>query len=399
MILDLLCWGVTMSTDHSASGQALGYVYQFDRATYRLFQSGVDVVEIGIEDIDDVSVHFDDGNEIREQNKSTVNAGSPLSDRSVALWKTLHIWAETVLGTPSVLSNTEFHFATNGSLSTTCLARQIHEANDADSAKVICDKLRGMIPTLRNDLVPFGETLSKLSDEQLRSMIIKVSVFDKMSSRFGGNLEDLQALRIFEPGMKVGLFDQMNGWVRRKIRELVERRRQPRITRADFDKELQGLFRKVTVARLSAIIEPFDINVDVSKYESHGFVQQLDWINVDEDVIREAILNYLHAQDARIKWSDNNAVSETTLMLYEKDLKKCWETASRRAYRQPFPSDELKGQECLDLTLEQNTYIHNEIMPKSISCGNFHALAHFTEEQEPIIGWHPSFKFLSKGKP
>lgn len=42
---------------------------------------------------------------------------------------------------------------------------------------------------------------------------------------------------------------------------------------------------------------------------------------------------------------------------------------------------------------------HNEIMPKSISCGNFQALAHFTEEQEPTIGWHPSFKSLSKGKP
>lgn len=388
-----------MTTDHSASGQALGYVYQFDRATYRLFQSGVDVVEIGVEDIDDVSIHLNSGNEIREQDKSTVNSGSPLSDRSEALWKTLHIWAELIKGNPTVLKSSEFHLVTNGSLSANCLARRINGATDKKSAKAVCDELRSMIPTLRDDLVPFGKTLSKLSDEQLNSLIIKVSVFDKMSSRFGGNLEDLQALRVFDPGMKVGLFDQMNGWVRRKIRELVESGDQPRIARADFDKELQGLFRKVTVARLSAIIEPFDMDVDISEYESHGFVKQLDWINVDEDLIREAILNYLHAQDTRIKWSDNNAVSETTLLQYEKDLKKSWETASRRAYRQSFPTDELKGQECLDLTLEQNTFIHNEIMPKSISCGNFHALAHFTEEQEPVIGWHPSFKSLSKGKP
>ncbi|MBB6695947.1 hypothetical protein H7B90_31615 [Cohnella xylanilytica] len=388
-----------MTTDHSASGQALGYVYQFDRATYRLFQSGVDVVEIGVEDIDDVSVHLNSGNEIREQDKSTVNSGSPLSDRSVALWKTLHIWAELIKGNLTVLKSSEFHLVTNGTLSANCLARRINGATEKKSAKAVCDELLSMIPTLRDDLVPFGKTLSKLSDDQLNSLILKVSVFDKMSSKFGGNLEELQALRVFEPGMKVGLFDQMNGWVKRKIRELVERGEQPRIARADFDKELQGLFRKVTVARLSAIIEPFDMDVDISEYESHGFVKQLDWINVDEDLIREAILNYLHAQDTRIKWSDNNAVSETTLLQYEKDLKKSWETASRRAYRQPFPTDELKGQECLDLTLEQNTFIHNEIMPKSISCGNFHALAHFTEEQEPVIGWHPGFKSLSKGKP
>lgn len=40
------------------------YVYKFDRVTYRLFQSGVDEVEVGIEDIDDVSVHYDGGKEI-----------------------------------------------------------------------------------------------------------------------------------------------------------------------------------------------------------------------------------------------------------------------------------------------------------------------------------------------
>jgi hypothetical protein len=386
-----------MTVDHSASGQALGFMYQFDRATYRLFQSGLDVVEIGVEDIDDVSVHLDNGYEIREQDKSTVNSGSPLSDRSVALWKTLHIWAELINSNPSLLKTSEFHLVTNGALSNNCLARRIDEATDDKSAMVVCNELRGMISTLRDDLVPYGETLSKLNDNQLSGLIVKVSVFDKMSSRFGGDLDDLQVLRWFEPAMKVGIFDQMNGWVKRKIRELVENGQQPRVTRVDFDKELQGLFRKVTVARLSAIIEPFDMDVDISKYESHGFVKQLDWINVDEDVIREAILDYLHAQDTRIKWSDNNAVSESTLMQYENDLKKCWEIASRRAYRQPFPTDELKGQECLDLTLEQNTYIHNEIMPKSISCGNFHALAHFTEDQEPVIGWHPRFRSLSKG--
>lgn len=387
-----------MSTDHSASSQALGYVYQFDRATYRLFQSGVDVVEIGVEDIDDVSVHLDNG-VILEQDKSTVNSGSPLSDRSVALWKTLHIWAEMILDAPSIIDTTEFHLATNGSLSAKCLARRIDRATDKDSTKAICTELKDMIPTLREDLIPFGKTLSILSDEQLCNLIIKISVFDKLSAKFGGNIEELQALRVFELGMKVGLFDQMNGWVKRKIRELVETGKQPRITRSDFDKELQGLFRKVTVARLSAIIEPFDMDVDISQYESHGFVKQLDWISVNEDVIREAILNFLHAQDTRIKWSDNNVVSETTLQQYEKDLKKCWETASRRAYRQHFSTDELKGQECLDLTLEQNTFIHNEIMPKSISCGNFHTLAHFIDDQDPVIGWHPNFKSFSKGSP
>ncbi|MBU8804434.1 MULTISPECIES: ABC-three component system protein [Bacillus subtilis group] len=386
-----------MATDHSASGQALGYMYQFDRATYRLFQSEVDVIEIGVEDIDDVSIHKVSGKEIYEQDKSTVNTGSPLSDRSVALWKTLHIWAELVLNDPAILNNAEFHLVTNGTLSKKCLARSIHDAVDEKSSIVVCDKLRNMITTLRKDLVPYGSTLKKLSDQLLKKMLIKILVFDNMCPKFGGNLEEIQAIRVFEPEIKISLFDQMGGWVKRKIRELVQTGHQPRIRREDFDKELRGIVRRVSVARLSALVVPFASNVDISRYESHGFVKQLDWISIDEESIREAILDYIHAQDTRIIWTDKNAVSETALTLYERDLKKSWATARRRALRQSFETDELKGQECLDLTLEQDSYIHNEIMPKTITCGNFHALAHFTEKQEPVIGWHPQFKSLSKG--
>ncbi|MED2977933.1 hypothetical protein P4284_14660 [Bacillus swezeyi] len=386
-----------MATDHTASGQALGYMYQFDRATYRLFQSEVDVIEIGVEDIDDVSIHKVSGKEIYEQDKSTVNTGSPLSDRSVALWKTLHIWTELVLSDPTILNNVEFHLVTNGALSKKCLARSINDAVDEKSSKVVCDDLRNIITTLREDLVPYGSTLKKLSDQLLKKMLVKVLVFDNMCPKFGGNLEEIQAIRVFEPEIKVSLFDQMGGWVKRKIRELVQAGHQPRIRREDFDKELRGLVRRVSVARLSALVVPFDLNVDISEYESHGFVKQLDWISIDEDSIREAILDYIHAQRTRIKWTDNNAVSETALTLYERDLKKSWATAQRRALRQSLETEELKGQECLDLTLEQDSYIHNEIMPKTITCGNFHVLAHFLEKQEPVIGWHPQFKSLSKG--
>jgi hypothetical protein len=386
-----------MTTDHSASGQALGYIYQFDRATYRLFQSEVDVIEIGVEDKDDVSVHKVSGEEIYEQDKSTVNTGSPLSDRSVALWKTMHIWAELIVKDSSNLERVEFHLVTNGTLSKECLARRINETVDEKSSKVICDELRSIIPTLREDLVPYGKTLNKLNDKLLRKMLIKISVFDNMCSKFGGNLEEIQAIRVFEPEIKVSLFDQMCGWVKRKIRELVQTGQQPRIKREDFDKELRGIVRRVSVARLSALVAPFDSNIDISEYESHGFVKQLDWIDIDENSIRDAILDFIHAQDTRIIWTDRNVVSETALMLYERDLKKSWENSRRRALRQPLGTDEHKGQECLDLTLEKDSFIHNEIMPKTITCGNFHTLAHFIGKQEPTIGWHPQFKSLSKG--
>lgn len=381
-----------MTVNHSALGQALGYVYQFDRATFRLFKSDVDVIEIGIEDIDDVSVHFKTGDTIREQDKSTINSGSPLADRSVALWKTLHIWAELLIEDPLALERSEFHLVTNGMITKKSLAQRIHEANNEKLANDVSMELRCIIPTLREDLVPFGKSIDKLSDEIMRKMIQRISVFDKMSAKFGGNLEEIQSLRFFQRAVKISLFDQINGWIKRRIIECVENKKSPRILREEFDRELQALIRRVSVARLSALIEPVDQSVNVNEFKLHGFVQQLDWINMDEESIRDAIIQFSHAQNTRMKWTDSDLVSETTLLEYEQDLVAIWKTAKRRAARGGWPSEEIEGQDCMDLTISEDTYIDNEVMPKTITYGNFHALAHFTKEQDPKIGWHPKFK-------
>ena len=114
---------------HTAVGQALGYVYQFDRATYRLLEADGAVVSVGLEHIDDVSIHHADSTTIREQDKTTLtDAGRTLTDRSVALWKTLAIWADAVLNEPAVLDSTEFHLVTNGEVAASSLAGRINAA-------------------------------------------------------------------------------------------------------------------------------------------------------------------------------------------------------------------------------------------------------------------------------
>ena len=67
-------------TIHTAVGQALGFVYQFERATYRLLAADENVVAIGVEHVDDVSVHHADGSSTREQDKATIR------DATAAFW-------------------------------------------------------------------------------------------------------------------------------------------------------------------------------------------------------------------------------------------------------------------------------------------------------------------------
>ncbi len=132
-------------SEHTAVGQALGYAYQFDRATYRLLEADNAVVSVGLEHIDDVSVHRADSTSIREQNKATTNDdGRPLTDRSVAVWKTLAIWAEAVLADPGLLGSTEFHLVTNGEVAPDSLAARIHAAKSAIETEVVATELLTM---------------------------------------------------------------------------------------------------------------------------------------------------------------------------------------------------------------------------------------------------------------
>ncbi|MCG9968420.1 hypothetical protein L9W92_10180 [Pelotomaculum terephthalicicum JT] len=384
---------------HSAYGQALGYIYQFDRATYRLLSSSISVVAVGIEHVDDVSVHFEDGQTIREQDKlTTVAKYSPLSDKSIALWKTLHIWAEEFGANPSLMDITEFHLITNGKVSDESIASRLGRATEMEDCIKIAEELTSKANNLRENLAGYGKTISNLSIESLARIISRIFVFDNVSPKFGGDLAAIQSLRYFSDIEKISIFDQACGWVKRKIMYLVENNLPLTIIKEDFDREVRALIRRIKVAPLTSLIVSPVLDPNLQDFEVAGFVEQLDWIESDETLIREAIIHYIQARDTRIKWTDGDVVSEESLDMYFEDLISRWRRVQRQTARRSWATLEIQGQECLDATLSEDTILDGEPMPKAISCGNFHVLADFTPNKQPTIGWHPKFMELASKK-
>ena len=383
-------------SEHTAVGQALGYVYQFDRATYRLLESDSAVVSVGLEHIDDVSVHRVDSTSIREQDKATtVDDGRPLTDRSVALWKTLAIWADAILADPAILGSTEFHLVTNGEVAPDSLAARIHAAETAVEADSVANELLTMAPRLRQDLLPYAEKVRALA-HLLSTFVGKVFVLDRVSATFGGNLQQLPSLRLLGSVQRTAVFDNAAGWVRRTVLEQARQGKPTLLDRAAFDREIKALFRRVAVAPLAAVFETDDSAIDPGNYRSHGFFQQLDWIDTDSGFVRDCVIHYVQARVARVKWTDADAVSEASLRAYEEDLKTRWKLHVRRQSQRSYPSAIAQGQERLTDTLSEDSVLDGQIMPKAITCGSFHALANFEAANEPQIGWHPDFEKLAK---
>ncbi len=384
--------------DHTAVGQALGFVYQFERATYLLLEAPSTVVSVGVEEVDDVSVHHSDGTSTREQDKSTIRDARPLTDLSTALWKTLAIWAQAVTDDPACLCTTEFHLVTNGEISPSSLAKRIHDAKSRVDMDAVASELQMMVSNLRKDLLPFGSVVLNLPVEMLAALIGQTFVFDGRAAPFGGKLEEIPSLRYFGQTQRLSIFDGALGWVKREVLSAAQQGKPTLVDRAAFEREVRGLVRRVQAAPLAAVFDPSSAaTVDPTNYKQHGFFQQLEWIDTEPEFARECVIHYAHAKAARVKWTDEDGVSEASLRSYEEDLKARWKLHVQKQTLSTFSSPENQGKALLIETLSADVAFDGQPMPRPITCGNYHALADFDAQEEPALGWHPDYKARVKG--
>lgn len=387
-------------SDHTAAGQALGYAYQFDRATFRLLEADANVVAVGIEHVEDVSVHRVDGTSVREQDKSTISNRRPLTDRSVALWKTLGIWSDSVATTPSILDLTDFHLVTNGEVLQASLAGRIGAAADEAEATEIAKELIEASLSLRGDLLPHGNKLSSINPELLAKLILRISVLDRVTVHVA-DLDRLSSLRYIGSLQRQAVFNNATAWVRRQVLKAAQGGLPTIIDREAFDREVRTLLRFASVAPFAVLFDTPASDLEATKYESSGFWRQLDWVDTDPDFVRDCVIHYAHARFARAKWAETDAISESSLLAYEEDLRFRWRLRATGQGGKTYSSEVARGQELLNQTLSEETSIEGQALPKAISCGSFHALADFDDSLSPLIGWHPNFKALAKnvGKP
>ena len=79
---------------HNAPGQYLGYALQPLRMFYHLLSSPKDAY-VSLEHIDDVAVHYANGELLVEQTKSALSH-NPLSNWATDLWKTIANWIDDI---------------------------------------------------------------------------------------------------------------------------------------------------------------------------------------------------------------------------------------------------------------------------------------------------------------
>ena len=95
-------------SNHQATEQMLGYLYQVRYALALLLDNDNPEFQISIERFDDVAFSQDGEPKQLIQLKHHVQKSGNLTDSSTDLWRTLKVWIDTIAKSPEILNETSF---------------------------------------------------------------------------------------------------------------------------------------------------------------------------------------------------------------------------------------------------------------------------------------------------
>jgi hypothetical protein len=385
------------TSSKAAPGAALGFSLQVTRLLARLLSDCSIGDSVSLEVFEDVGVWVSDGTVIAEQNKST-HGKNPLSDRAVALWKTLRNWLEAVnLG---VLDprKTRFVLYVSSPVALGALARRFVEADNLLSAHEAVaaarDELWGSAPgflgrsSVAVELVPLLDYLFDQADGvRLGEVVAQMEI----TLGTGSPHSDLRPLLREKLVSEDALEDVLRwalGWVKAETDRLLERGEAAHVSYDAFHGALLEYVRRHdrTDILRSFAGTPSESEVAVER-NLRTYVRQLEIVGAEEEDILSAINDHLRAIAERTHWAERGHVDPPMFDVFETELRRAWKNMRDRAELaysalQPKARGRLVFLDCNAHAARLNSLE----CPAHFTRGSFHTLA-----DTKTIGWHPEY--------
>ena len=206
---------------HDAKGSVAGYIFQLERLLYWLCNGNSGSV-VSIEAEDDIVVRLKQGEDLEtiyEQDKHTLSKNTAFTDHSVALWKTLSIWAESVINKDVVLESAWFCACSNRKVDSGKLLRKIADANTKETAAKVVTEIRGFESKATTTNEIFIKKVLTLTNDQLVDLVMRTRVSDKdySHSTVGFKREIFDALSLSNKLPKDDIMWTLKGYVEDEV--------------------------------------------------------------------------------------------------------------------------------------------------------------------------------------
>lgn len=394
-----------MALGKSAAGQALGYLYQFERALFWLSRAEIDFVSI--ETDDDVVSQLKSGEEINriyEQDKSVTGKGNPFSNANANLWKTLSIWLAIQKKFPK--EKARFVLSTNKRVPSTATVSKLHKENFISNYKTDEKIIEGFY----NELVESGRKLKGKAKEfydaidsdytkqefisLLSKIILSTDEFYPDKNKFKEEIKT--NLRIGSEVPFNSIYDKMFGWLANDIIEKWGKGQEGTI-RSDKLIDIKDIYIKEALERpfieqAVSAIPVFDF--ERQQQQEKNFIKQLVLIDTEEDEVVDAIDHFLRASKERDRWAENGTIPcQEDIIELENEIKRNWKACKKKHLIDAKTRPGLTKADVGSLIYidSSNTVGYNlagyPVIQSYTILGSLHILS-----DKLAIGWHPDWQ-------
>ena len=388
-------------SDHQASEQMVGYLYQVRYALALLLDDDNSDSQISIEKFDDVA--FVDGNTPIEriQLKHHVRKAGNLTDKSTDLWRTLKVWLDVVSKSPDIIEGTEFLIITTASAPNNTVAFSLRKENrsqrDADMIDALYEKLKGVCTDSESQgNKKFYEAFLAADEKLAKGLINKIYILDNASNIVDVEKSIRKQVRYScDRKYEDKVMERLEGWWYRKAIEGLCSDTPIFISQDQVRSYIVSTGQEYAADNLP--IDIFDLGDDQTNESSaidKTFYQQLKLICLGSLRLKVAVNDYYRAFNQRASWVRNNLLYIDELDKYERRLVDEWEhefaIMADELEENPNPEEAEKikaGKKLLTKIEEKDIRIREKCREAFVMRGSYHILA-----DQRKVGWHIDFE-------
>lgn len=390
-----------------ASSKFLGFLYQIERALYRIFASEHDSAVFGIETADDVveEISFNNGqlHVSFEQDKHALDiSGQPYQDSSKNLWHTLHIWLSTMKGAREKYEEISYCLVTNKNVGANTLANLLSKAQTDEQIKIALGELRKQADAITGAVKEITKQVLNYSEDDLNFLVKNIVLLDNHGTISG--LETKRAtINLLHLPSEIKkhsetIYQSLLGLIVDKCQSAWKAKQPIELTKEPFFNLLHAESSKIK--RRNFIDQPM-FKTSYKEYlendgTSHTFIKQLQDIGQSADACIHALSNYWAFYAERVRLLDIGEVSPSAWEDRDDELYNRWlnikfslpeseNTHEKKlSYFQKIYSETMSPnyKASLDGNDTDNSYF---------TIGNYHELAN-NPEKKSFIYWHNSYK-------
>lgn len=386
------------SNKHEASASMTGYLFQCRYALLAGLQAIPDApqLSISIERFDDIA--FEEQGEPVQliQTKHHLKKKGDLTNASVDLWKTLHIWAKLAAQDVEEPFRLRYMLMTTSSAAAASAAAYLRiRERDEERAETILLKTASQSKSHEN--AEAYETFKGLPTAQRLALLKAITVLDGSPNIIDLYDEICREVRHAVSRTHIEHFvERLEGWWFGLVVRALAGSGPKAIPVLAIDNRLDELREEF---RRSALPVDYGDKVPpasiIAELDRRPFVRQLRHIEVGNTRIEYAIRDYYRASEQRSKWAREELLVDGELGSYERELMEAWEPRYAAMLDELTPACQaaekvVAGQSLYKWAEMEANFPLRTVRQRFLTHGSFHILSN-----RYAVGWHPEYKTLA----